>query len=67
MIDLPIGVKFYFDDMLVVVAEDMKEEEYLCIDCVFNCIEDFPCEMFECSKITRKDKTDIIFKKVKNG
>lgn len=65
MIDLPIGTKFYISNRLIEVVEDM--EKYLCSDCVFRFNIDVPCEMFECYKYVKKDRTDVIFKEVKNG
>ncbi|MDD7256235.1 hypothetical protein [Bullifex porci] len=62
MIDLPIGTKFYIGNRLIEVVEDM--EKYLCSDCVFRFNIDVPCEMFECYKYVRKDRTDVIFKEV---
>lgn len=65
MIDLPIGTIFYIGNRLIEVVEDM-EEKYLCSDCVFRFNIDVPCEMFECYKYVRKDRTNVTFKEVKN-
>ena len=66
MIDLPIGTRFYLDDKLVEVVENIDAEGDFCADCVFKFDNDVCCEMFECSKYFRKDKTYVCFKEVKN-
>lgn len=65
MIDLPIGTKFYIGNRLIEVVDDMGK--YLCSDCVLRFNIDVPCGIFECYKYGRKDRTDVIFKEVKNG
>ena len=70
MIDLPIGVKFYFDDTLVGVAEAIENKNSRCEDCFFNKNIFWgkygePCEMFKCYKYVRKDRTNVIFKEIK--
>ena len=69
MIDLPIGVKFYFDDTLVGVAEAIKGKNSRCEECFFNKVKEDEydlCEILECSKYLRKDRTNVSFREVKN-
>ena len=69
MFDLAIGTKFYYNDDLVEVVKNDRQADMDCSECVFvhiNLYDDDPvyCSDFKCSCEERKDKKDVIFKKV---
>ena len=68
MIDLPIGTIFHFEDKSFEVVEAIVGKIRYCEDCFFNKVREDEhdlCEILECSKYLRKDKTYVCFKEVK--
>ena len=60
--EIPIGETFIMDGIKYI---SQKREELFCSHCAF-CFMSFwyQCSSMRCSKELRKDRTDIIFKKI---
>ena len=64
MIELSIGTRFYYKDVLCEVSD---RECIHCMNCVLNTENYELCKIFVCEKSERKDGVGVFFERVKES
>ena len=65
MIELPIGTRFYYNDVPCEVSPD--RECIQCPNCAFDTDDHDLCKLFACEQEERKDKTEVFFEIVEKS